>query len=99
MFYWIDAVTKEVTLVQREREGRQNRYYWLSHQRFEGSTLPERGDERVVAIPVEELVDTSEATEVTDIQSLWDKYEEKFGKWVPARYKNDKERLLSKLAE
>ena len=90
MFYWIDAVTKEVTLVQLEKEGRQNRYYWLSHQRFDGSTLPERSEAWVTEAPAEELADVNEVTEDTDLQSLWDKYEEKFGKWVPVRYKTTK---------
>ena len=87
--YW-RTLDGQVTIIDTTIKWRENLYYGLSFQTFEGSTLP----------PFESIESTDSKVELgdaTNLQTLQEQYEDQMGKAVPARYKNDAEWIQSKL--
>ena len=99
----INCVNKvwQVTVIDIETEkDRQDRFCSLSYTDFR-TDAPVSADffTTVKSGPVEELADINEVSDDSELQALRDKYEEVLGKAVPARYKNDAERLNNKINE
>lgn len=84
--------TREATIIQTDLiEDRKEKYDHLS-----GRTRKDIEDERNGVKPTPVIEEEKEDTTLQDAQLL---YTVKTGKEVPARYKNDKERLLSKISD